>query len=132
MILTMLFEEEFAEKYGENPSYALYKLREKCFVRGIKDGIHYTKYEPLSGEDAELEKTLKEKEKEYYQQKNLYIIDRVFHELGYDEMMEIAEDLCSEIIKKKVLEYVPCESADGQCRFDCWNFEHCELRSQGV
>ena len=129
MILTMLFEEEFAEKWkkenGETPSHALYKLREKSFIREEQK----IKYEPLNGADAELEKILKEKEKEYYQERNLYIIDRVFHEVGYEEMLAVAESFCAEIVKKKVLEYVPCESADKQCRFDCWKFEHCMLKS---
>lgn len=51
-----------------------------------------------------------------------YISRRCFEEIGYEAFLERAP---KDIIERD--EFVPCRSADRQCRFDCYRFIDCAV-----
>ena len=131
------FEDDFKQAWkkahpGEKtPQQRSYELHKKTFEEGFMDYmgkiIPCTKIVPLSDEDKELEKELKKAQADYRFQKELYVVDRVYSEIGWEEFL-LNRDNCyyKDMVKVLTDYYIPCGSADAQCSFDCPVYEVCK------
>lgn len=136
-LLTENYQEDFRQEWHkahpneQTPGYRLQKLRQKCFrqgyseVQGVK--VPCTFLDPLSEEDLKLEKELEKAQADYRLQEELYIVDRVYNEIGWKEFL-LDRDMCYYKDEIKVLTdyYVPCGAADAQCSFECPVYEVCK------
>lgn len=129
-LITEGYQDDFKEEWRkahpneQTPGYRLYKLRGKQFRQG-DNGIIF--FDRLSEEDLKLEKELEKAQADYRLQEELYIVDRVYNEIGWEEFL-LDRDNCyyKDMIKVLTDYYVPCGSADAQCSFDCPVYEVCK------
>lgn len=136
-LITEGYQDDFREEWRkahpneQTPGYRLYKLRAKQFRQGESEynGVKTpcTFLDPLSEEDLKLEKELEKAQADYRLQEELYIVDRVYDEIGWEEFL-LDRDNCyyRDMIKVLTDYYVPCASADAQCSFDCPVYEVCK------
>lgn len=120
------WEKEATKRGLRNPfdvSLNLFKKRRsyKTDENGRTIGI----LRPPTEEDALAEPSIEEKE-EYMRQRNEWFVEEAFKEYGWDYAIYMAKT--STVDYSYVLERLrPCESADGQCRFDCKEFGLCPV-----
>ena len=123
------FREKWEKEHGQNPESKEWIIRKNFYSQGTsKYGdkevpCTYVR-EPTDFEAEELKKIAQE-QKEYRLQKDRYIAQRVFDEIGYDEFLIEAERSGH---KEWIYEhtFAPCLSADAQCCIDCpiWSYCH--------
>ena len=120
------FKKEWQKAHSneQTPGYRLYKLRGMQFRQG-DNGIIF--FDPLNEEDLKLEKELEKAQENYMLQEELYIVDRVYNEIGWEEFLSYRDNCYyKDMIKVFTDYYVPCGSADAQCSFYCPEYEVCK------
>lgn len=120
------FKKEWQKAHSneQTPGYRLYKLRGTQFRQGDNGIIFFV---PLNEEDLKLEKELEKAQEDYILQEELYIVDRVYNEIGWEEFLSYRDNCYyKDMIKVFTDYYVPCGSADAQCSFYCPEYEVCK------
>ena len=84
-------------------------------------------FAPLNEENLKLEKELEKAQEDYIFQEELYIVDRIYNEIGWEEFLSYRDNCYyKDMIKVFTDYYVPCGSADAQCSFYCPEYEVCK------
>lgn len=131
------FEDDFKQAWkkahpGEKtPQQRSYELHKKTFEEGFMDymgkKIPCTKIVPLSDEDKELEKKLRAELNDYRFQKEMYVAERVYAEIGWEEFRRTLDNSYFKNELKMMFNYfTACASADAQCSFECPVYEVCK------
>lgn len=125
-IIIEKYQDDFKEEWQkahlneQTPGYRLYKLRGTQFQQG-DNGIIF--FDSLNEEDLKLEKA----QENYILQEELYIVDRIYNEIGWEEFLSYRDNCYyKDMIKVFTDYYVPCGSADAQCSFYCPEYERCK------
>lgn len=80
-------------------------------------------FDSLNEEDLELEKELEKAQENYIFQEELYIVDRIYNEIGWEEFLSYRDNCYyKDMIKVFTDYYVPC----AQCSFYCPEYERCK------
>lgn len=80
------------------------------------------------------EKSLKVERHNYIRMRDEYVARRCFYEVGYESFLFHTKDYGYEAdynvnYMRKLDEFVPCRSLDGQCRMDCHRFADCAINN---
>ena len=124
---------KWAKEQGiEDPFYKSRMLAAKHWCKN-EDGDHIMKIEfdengKIIDDPEELSSLTKW---EYAKMRNEYVAKRSFNEVDYESFLWKTEaNNYGEVSYLRLLdEYVPCNSADGQCRFDCPKFADCVFKA---
>lgn len=125
-IIIEKYQDDFKEEWQkahlneQTPGYRLYKLRGTQFQQG-DNGIIF--FDSLNEEDLKLEKELEKAQENYIFQEELYIVDRIYNEIGWEEFLSYRDNCYyKDMIKVFTDYYVPC----AQCSFYCPEYERCK------
>ena len=98
-----------------------FKVSQQLFSKRVTHNGLITYIDEQSAEDRELEPT-KEERDNYIIMREKYVAERIFNEIGYEYFMQHTEGSYQNCLEEWRKNFLPCESADGQCCMECVKF----------
>ena len=128
----LMADEAFAEqecRFGnKSPYQEKMDIKKKYYKDEIANlfGVNMpvttvTLEEDYTQEDKDRLAALEEKEKDWRDRKNRFMIKYIFDNFGYDIAVSVA-DLNGGVMKEWLETQSPCEASEGQCSLFCKNF----------
>ena len=102
-----------------------FKVSQQLFSKRVSKEGNVTYISEQSEEDKKLEPTRAERD-EYIVMRDKYVAERIFKEIGYEDFMRHTERSYNDCLLEWRKDFLPCESADGQCCIYCNKFP-CEV-----
>lgn len=127
--------DKYARENGvRNPfevSRQLFKKR--CHIEGADMIVEFDWDEETGKIKEDPDEPARTEKDAYIKMRDEYTARRCFYEIGYESFLFHTEPYnyeCNYDVSymRNEIEFVPCKSADHQCRFDCMKFAECALQ----